>query len=319
MFKWNKLGRIFNPKEVENVSWLNEFAQAPATLIFNDFIRVYFSCRPKPDKDGQFVSYSAFIDLDRKNLFNIINIAKEPVLNLGGKGCFDEFGTYPLSVIRQNDEIWGYYGGWTRCESIPFNTAIGFARSRDDGETFSRVGQGPLLSYSLNEPFNMGSTRIRKFDNTFYLFYVSGKKWVLVNDRPEMSLKIRMAISEDGLLWKKCDKYLISETNGKDESQAGPDVFFANDKYHMFFDYWDPHSFRMTKLRKIGYAYSSDLINWVRDDSKAGIGISDSGWDSEMVGYPHVFEVDGKTYMLYLGNEIGRYGFGIAKLDGELK
>ena len=69
---------------------------------------------------------------------------------------------------------------------------------------------------------------------------------------------------------------------------------------------------------RIGYASSTDLINWARDDSKAGIDISETGWDSEMVAYPHVFELDGEIYMLYLGNHVGREGFGLAKLSGKL-
>ena len=58
MFKWKKLGKVFTPQEVEGRSWLKEFAQAPATLLFDDFVRVYFSCRPPADENGQFVSYS---------------------------------------------------------------------------------------------------------------------------------------------------------------------------------------------------------------------------------------------------------------------
>jgi hypothetical protein len=42
------------------------------------------------------------------------------------------------------------------------------------------------------------------------------------------------------------------------------------------------------------------------------IDISDEGWDSEMISYPHVFELDGKIYMMYLGNQVGKYGFGLA-------
>ena len=77
MFKWKKLGRVFNPQEVEGRSWLKEFAQAPSVLIFDNFVRVYFSCRPLPDKNGQYVSYSAYVDLDRNNLFALnANIRK---------------------------------------------------------------------------------------------------------------------------------------------------------------------------------------------------------------------------------------------------
>ena len=48
---------------------MREFAQGPATLIFDDFVRVYFSCRPAVDERGQYVSYSAFVDLDRATCF----------------------------------------------------------------------------------------------------------------------------------------------------------------------------------------------------------------------------------------------------------
>ena len=67
---------------------------------------------------------------------------------------------------------------------------------------------------------------------------------------------------------------------------------------------------------RIGYASSVDMINWNRRDEMAGMSVSESGWDSEMVNYPHVFMLDGETYMLYQGNEMGRSGIGLAKLVG---
>ena len=57
----------------------------------------------------------------------------------------------------------------------------------------------------------------------------------------------------------------------------------------------------------------------MRDDQKSGIDVSEEGWDAEMISYPHVFELDGLTYMTYLGNQVGRYGFGLAVLDGKLE
>ena len=60
------------------------------------------------------------------------------------------------------------------------------------------------------------------------------------------------------------------------------------------------------------------LANWTRDDEKAGITISEEGWDDEMISYPHVFELDGNIYMMYLGNHVGKYGFGLARLEGQL-
>lgn len=317
MFIWKKLGKLFTPQEINNRPWLKEFAQAPSALIFDNFVRIYFSCRPHVDKNSQYISYSAYVDLDRANLFSVLGVSESPILSLGGLGEFDEFGTYPVSVIRNGHEIRAYYAGWTRCESVPFNVAIGAAVSRDDGKTFIKLGNGPILSYSPDEPFVLSGPKIRKFNNTWYLWYIAGRKWKMVEGMAEPVYKIRMAISEDGIQWKKVNRDLIESRIEEDEAQASPDVFFANGKYHMFFCYRFSSHYRGKKNGyRIGYACSTNLIDWVRDDTKAGIDVSEQGWDSEMISYPHVFELDGKNYLAYLGNEVGRDGFGLAVLDG---
>ncbi|MEZ5039032.1 MAG: hypothetical protein R2828_04045 [Saprospiraceae bacterium] len=319
MFKWKKLGRVFNPVEVKNTpEWMQEFAQAPCTLEFRDFLRVYFSCRPEADKNGQYVSYSAFVDLKKNNLFDIIRISQNPILKLGKLGTFDEFGTYPVSVIQKDKQIRCYYAGWTRCESVPFNVAIGFGISTDGGTTFQKQGDGPILSYSPNEPFILSGPKIRRFNDKWYLWYIAGRKWIMANGKPEPVYKIRMAISEDGLNWEKLDKDIIESRIEENEAQASPDVFFYEGKYHMLFCYRYSSEFRgKERGYRIGYASSKDLTNWERDDSKAGIDISEEGWDSEMVAYPHVFKLENKIYMMYLGNQVGRYGFGLAELETE--
>lgn len=319
MFRWKKLGKIFTPQDVTGRDWLKEFAQAPATLIFDDFVRVYFSCRPLPDSNGQYVSYSGFVEFERSDLSKIRRIAHQPILALGQIGDFDEFGTYPVSVIRHGDEVRAYYAGWTRCESVPFNVSIGMAVSRDDGETFARMGRGPVLSFSPHEPFVISGPKIRRFHGTWYLWYIAGRKWIVADGRPEPVYKIRMASSDDGIHWAKLDRDLIDSRIEPDEAQASPDVIHANGKYHMFFCYRHSKNYRgKAGGYRIGYASSDNLVDWLRDDAKAGIDISAEGWDSEMVSYPHVFELDGATYLAYLGNHVGRHGFGLAVLDGTL-
>jgi predicted GH43/DUF377 family glycosyl hydrolase len=143
---------------------------------------------------------------------------------------------------------------------------------------------------------------------------------MLHDGRPEIVYKLRMAYSSDGINWTKLNRNLVADKLGEDEAQACPDIIFMNGKYHMFFCYREATNFRFAKDRtyRIGYAWSTDMLNWTRDDARAGIDVSDEGWDSEMVAYPHVFEMDGAVYMFYLGNQVGRYGFGLAKLEGIL-
>ena len=319
MFRWRKLGKVFDPRDFSGRPWLREFAQAPATLLLEDRLRVYFSCRPPADAAGQYASYSAFVDLDRRDLMRVIDLAQQPILSLGGLGEFDEFGTYPVSVIRHEDGLRAYYAGWTRCESVPFNTAIGVATSRDGGRTFTKLGPGPALPYSLDEPFVMSGPKIRRFGGQWFLFYIAGRRWKRIDGRPEPVYKIRMAVSDDGLDWRKAHRDLIESRIEEDEAQASPDVFFANGRYHMFFCYRHSAYYRSRQFGyRIGYAVSDDLWTWERDDARCGIDVSDEGWDSEMISYPHVFDVDGQIYMAYLGDQVGRYGFGLATLQGRL-
>lgn len=320
MFKWNKLGKVFDPRQVADRPWIREFAQAPAALVFDEFVRIYFSCRPPPDQHGQYVSRSAYVDLDRFDLTKILRISAAPILALGGLGEFDEFGTYPVSVARRDGLIWAYYAGWTRCESVPFNTGIGVAISTDDGRTFSKLGTGPVIPYTLDEPFILSGPKVRFFNGIWYLWYIAGRKWKLVMGKPEPVYKIRMARSSDGIHWTKENKDLIPSRIEEDEAQASPDVFYSNGVYHMFFCYRYSSDYRnQANGYRIGYASSSDLTNWVRDDNKAGIDVSEDGWDSEMVSYPHIFELDSRIYMAYLGNQVGKDGFGLAELTGSLE
>ena len=310
---------MFDPAAIARPDWMHAFAQAPATLVFDAFVRVYFSCRPEPDARGQYVSRAAYVDLDRANLFHVVGMSEHPIMDLGGLGAFDEFGTYPTSVIRHRDEIRAYYGGWTRCASVPFDVAIGYAVSRDGGVTFEKQGRGPVLSADLHEPFVISGPKIRRFGALWYLWYIAGTAWILNEDRPEPVYRIRMATSSDGLQWRRLNREIIPPRLEADECQASPDVIFSGGRFHMFFCYRYSLGYRgREKGYRIGYASSDDLERWVRDDSKAGIDVSDEGWDSEMISYPHVFELDGKTLMFYLGNQVGRHGFGLAELDGAL-
>ena len=68
---------------------------------------------------------------------------------------------------------------------------------------------------------------------------------------------------------------------------------------------------------RVRYAESSDGIHWVRKDEEVDLDVSDSGWDSEMICYPYIFDHKGNRYMLYNGNDFGKTGFGLAVLESK--
>ncbi len=315
--KWIKLGRIFNPTEHALPNGCFEFAQSPQTLVIGDLVRVYFSTR-SIDNNGKYLSHVAFADFD-KDFKRIIRISENTVIPLGELGCFDEHGIFPFNVVEHGQQVYAYTTGWNRRVSVSTDAAIGLAISEDSGLTFNKIGQGPVMSASLHEPFLVGDAFVRIFDGTFHMWYIHGVEWVTPPDSgpPDRVYKIAHATSVDGTSWQRERRQIIANKLNDSECQALPSLIKIGNVYHMFFCYRYASDFRKNRDRgyRIGYAYSENLVNWIRDDDKAGIDVSSEGWDSDMQCYPHVFELDGSIYLLYNGNEFGRYGFGLAKLE----
>ncbi len=315
--KWKKFGLIFCPTQYDwNCDFVG-YAQSPQTLIFDDFVRIYFATRMR-DSIGKFISHIRYVDFSR-DLQKVVGWSRHEVLGPGKLGCFDEHGVFPLNVVPVGDKVYGYTNGWSRRVSVSVETGIGLAISHDQGRTFQRHGDGPVLSATLHEPVLVGDPFVRVINGQFYMWYVFGTGWKVYapGGVPERTYKISYATSSDGIEWTKSGQRLVTDRLGPDECQALPTVIFAKGCYHMFFCYRQPFDFRQNPNNgyRIGYAYSDDRITWVRNDDLSGLDVSSEGWDSLMMCYPHVFELDGKINLLYNGNEFGRQGFGLAVLE----
>ncbi len=316
--QWIKRGKIFDPTDHILPNDCVQFAQSPQALVFESFVRIYFSTRAV-DANGKYLSHIAFVDM-KKNLREVIRVSSQQVIPLGGLGCFDEHGIFPMSVMRHGDIIYGYTNGWSRRVSVSVDTAIGLAISRDGGFTFERIGDGPVLGASLQEPFLVGDGFVKVIGSVFHMWYIFGIGWKRYarDVAPDRIYKIGHAISQNGIDWEKEEAcQIIQDKLGPDESQALPTVIAIDGRHHMFFCYRESFDFRQANGRgyRIGHAWSDDLANWIRDDESLRLEGTLGAWDSDMQCYPHVFECDGKVYLLYNGNEFGRYGFGIAELS----
>ncbi len=315
---WKRLGKIFDPTAHSLPAGCTQFAQSPQALVFDDFVRIYFSTRAR-DTHGKFLSHVAFVDL-HKNLQEVIRVAERPAISLGDLGCFDEHGIFPMNVLRIDDEVWAYTTGWSRRVSVSVDTAIGLAISRDDGLSFERIGNGPVLAQSLHEPCLVGDAFVRRIGGQFHMWYIFGTGWkrFAPDAAPDRTYKIAYAVSPDGIAWRKEEaRQIIPDRLGADESQALPTVIRIGDRWHMFFCYRQSFDFRANPDRgyRIGHAWSDDMSNWTRNDDHPRLDIVPGEWDSDMQCYPHAFECGERVYLLYNGNEFGRYGFGLAVLE----
>lgn len=317
--KWRKLGKLFDPAEHALPNGCKTFAQSPQALVFPDYVRIYFSTRAVDPANGKYLSHVAYIDMD-KSLQKIIRVCDHTVLPLGELGAFDEHGIFPISPLRDGNRILAYTCGWNRRVSVSVDTAIGLVVSDDEGRTFQRQGEGPVLAASLQEPCLVGDGFVRKINDEFHMWYIFGTGWkrYVPDQAPDRTYKIGHARSTDGVNWcKKEACQIIPDRLGPTESQALPTVIQIDGVHHMFFCYRESFDFRSAKGRgyRIGHAWSTDLVNWTRDDEACGLEGARGEWDEDMQAYPHVFECDGSIYLLYNGNAFGRDGFGAARLE----
>lgn len=315
--KWIKKGKIFDPTEYLTNDGYTEFAQSPQTLVFDNFVRIYFSTRTR-DQKGEYISHISFIDMDI-NLTSIINVSKKTVIEAGARGTFDEHGIFPINPFKDGDRILAYTCGWSRRVSVPVETSIGIVESFNQGETFHRIGAGPILTATVNEPMLVGDGFVKQYNGTYYMWYIFGTQWMpaSTSEPPARIYKIAYATSADGLNWQKNDgQQIISNVLNEIECQALPSVVKINDRFHMYFCFREATDFRKNPGRsyKIGYAYSDNLTSWTRSDKNSGISCGVAGWDCDMMCYPHIFKIKDKVFLLYNGNEFGKYGFGLAEL-----
>jgi len=301
--KWVKKGLVAVP---ETTKFQYAMRPCPINIGGDDFV-IAFTKRDIDNRSHIFLMYAVIsnggITVDTPKL----------ALSPGVPGSFDCDGVLASSFAADGDNKYLYYGSWQNFINKMWISETG--RAVFDSETFSlkREFPGPLFGRSIDEPYWGAAPWILREGNLWRGWYVSLDKWENIGESYKHYYTIKHRYSDDGVHWKSPAIVSIPYANEYENAIAGPSVIHAlGEPYRMWY------CFRAQKdiaTYRIGYAESEDGIQWVRLDHLAGITVSDSGWDSEMICYPIVFRHKGITYMLYNGNGYGKTGFGLAVLE----
>jgi hypothetical protein len=305
---WRKHGLLFGPSG--QGGWMNTHAQVPTALLLDDRIRVYIASRPKPG-----LSLTGYVDLNIAQPNRVLAVSDHPILELGGPGSFDEHGIMPSAVVRDGERVRLYYSGWSRLGSrAPYHNTTGLAVSEDGGRTFRRECPGPVLDRSPGEAFSATSPCVVRHEGTWHAFYSAGLGWLEIDGKLEHVYDIRHATSADGVDWRRPPQPALPQTFAE-EALTRPTILLRDDGgWDMWFCHRGSRGFRDGgDAYRIGFACSSDLWAWRRDDNAAGIDVSDADFDSEMIAYPCVLRVGSRILMFYNGNGFGFDGFAWAE------
>jgi len=312
---WESLGMIFECSAFEISGQPIVFAQAPQAVVFEDFTRVYFSSRCVHPTGIGWLSFVAYVDLST-DFSTVVSAPKRVEYTLAEPGSFDEDGIFPFSPFIDDGRFFALTTGWSRRVSVDVETGVGLMESFDGGATFSRMGRGPLLTPSTNEPFLVCDGFALRSGQKYKLWHSFGVAWTQCPRTKiwERTYKIGYRESDHLEKWPQgTGSQIIEDVRGEFECQALPTVAKVGGQFLMAFCHRDTFGFREFPSSKydLGYAESVDGLAWRRDDSMFSFPRSD--FDSEMRCYPHIFERGKEVFLLYNGNNFGQFGFGLAR------
>ena len=295
---WEKLGQIFQMNE-EDV-YLNTHASNPLPIYLEgDVYRVFYSGRDSENK-----SSVGYVDIDIVSN-KVVKEKSGLIFKYGSPDSFYSHGVSIGNMYESNNEKYILFMGWNIRNNEHWRGDVGRLRLINN-EHLEIIPNTPFMTTDLYDQVSLSYPFVVFHEGIYKMWYGSTLTWSSENG--EMIHVINYATSSDGENWKKHGLAIPYEL-GVAQAFSRPTVIINEEGYHMWYSY---RSGTGEKYR-IGYSFSEDGQNWVRKHDEAGIDVSESGWDSEMICYPFVLEHKGERYMLYNGNQYGKEGFGIAK------
>ncbi len=304
--KWIKLGHVFCATGQNQ--WMVNGGRAPITYCLGgDIYRIFFASY---DAKGRGRIFSLEINLN--DIGNVTNITTTPVLDLGNVGFYDDNGIIPSDLLEVDGKLYLYTIGFSIKNKIIFDAASGLAISHDKGKSFDKL-PGPVLDRGIDNPCFAASPCVIKESGIWHMWYVSCDRWEAEGSNYKHFYNIKHSQSQDGIYWEPRTTVCIDYANEYEYAISRPSVIYDKNKtYRMWYSF---RAQKNVKTYRIGYAESNNGLDWIRMDDDVGIDVSNDGWDSEMICYPHVFEHKECKYMLYNGNGYGKTGFGLAILE----
>ncbi|MBB3315500.1 hypothetical protein FHT77_001342 [Rhizobium sp. BK181] len=302
-FEWKKAGLIFEP----NIPGFTHGSHPCATHFQDDVFVVTFTCRDANRRSHVFLSYASVAD-GKMTLIGEPKLALSP----GPVGYFDCDGVISVCLIAHSGQTHLYYVGWQNLPDGLWICDTGRATLDPKALTLVKDFPGPVLGRDKTNPLFAAATAFHIDGDVWHTWYNSGVKWEKRESGWHHHYGIHHAQSSDGIDWV-CDPGMCIPFADEYEYAFGrPSVFYSEGLYAMWFAH------RATKeidTYRIGFASSADGLKWERNDAISGIDVSTSGWDSQMICYPYVFEHRDHMYMLYNGNNYGATGFGLAVME----
>lgn len=299
--RWIKLGQIYNPQPIHPK--LATHASNPLAIHLEaDTYRVFFDGRDSANR-----SSVGFVDVNIRDRA-VTYIHEQPVFEHGPAGTFYSHGVSIGNCYDVGRQRYLLFMGWQHPKDNHWRGDIGRLRLKDN-RILELDCDVPFFATDEVDRVSLSYPWVLQEPDQYQMWYGSTITWDAGNG--EMLHVINRAVSVNGHHWTRLGLAIPYEI-GVGQVFSRPTVVRDRDGYHMWFSY---RTGKHGEKYKIGYAQSGCGHDWKLMLHYSGIETSETGWDSEMIEYPFVFDHDGQRFMFYNGNGYGRSGFGLAVLE----
>jgi len=302
MRTWSRHGLVFQTTRQGVGGWMRHSALTPTPWrLDEETIRVFAGFR-----DAEGVSRIGYVDVLAEDPSTIVRVGREPVLDIGRDGCFDDNGVILGDVVDAPGGLHMFYVGFQRVAKAKFLAFTGLAVSTDRGLSFSRVQDTPILDRAPGRS-TIAAVHTASYDEgRWRLWYAAGDDWEHIGGVPFPRYHIRHVATDDLHAIPRVDDTCLVP-RGTEYRIGRPRVYRDGGHYAMYFTRGN-----LTGEYFPGMAESRDGIRWERRDEAFGLALSDHGWDSQVICYPSLLTHRDKLLMFYNGNDMGVDGFGVA-------
>ena len=285
MSNWIKKGIIFD----------KEWAQLPVVDVYHDYYKIYYSTR---DEQGRSIPKCIFSG--KKFIYK--SAAYNIDIPLGKPGSFDSHGIMPSDIITLEDGTkYMYYVGWSKRIDVPYWNSTGLAISKDNGNTWKKYSEGPVLSSNINESGFIGTVSCskNKWLGTYDLFY-SSCNWEIINGKHEPVYGIR----QGSFIFPNDINHIVDFIDLKDNEGGIASFREVGNKY--FYSKRNKLDYRIN-IKNSYKIYSVDM-----DTEKEKLELEPEG-DELMTAYPFIIEEKDK-YIMFYNSDFGSKGISYAEL-----
>lgn len=310
--KWIKHGKIFDHNSFD-ISWFKKNAMMPLPYRKSDeIVRVFVTfC------DENNVGRIGYVDLNSNDLSEILDVSRNPIIDIGEAGTYDDNGVVTGSLFEKGDNLYLFYSGYQLGIRIPYMIFSGVAVSTDNGDSFVKLNKEvPLLDRVASEKNFRCVPNIIQQGTTFKMWYLADcykqSAWIK-NEIGKLQpvYSERYLESDDLLSWSGAGQSVLDFQSDDEHGLSIGSIWVEDGLYKCIY------SIRtLSKGYRLGYAESSDGMKFTRMDDALNLDVSPGEFDSDMMCYAKLFDIENKRFIFYSGNGYGMEGIGYAELVG---